>query len=187
MDTASWIIAAFLSIFALYVFFRLGAGMWLYRRYHGEHLITCPENQKPAGVHLDASYTVLTGFLGVPTLRLDNCSRWPEMHDCGQDCLAEIQRAPEQCMVKSVLTAWYRGKDCVLCGRPLHDLDWAQHNPGLRSPEGLTYGWGEVPTEKLPLVLSTHQPVCWNCHVSERFRREHPELVTERNHKRPVA
>jgi hypothetical protein len=29
-------------------------------------------------------------------------------------------------------------------------------------------------------VFSTHRPVCWNCHVTETFRRLHPELVVDR-------
>jgi hypothetical protein len=34
--------------------------------------------------------------------------------------------------------------------------------------------------EQIPDVLSDHKPVCWDCDVAERFRRRHPELVTER-------
>ena len=37
-----------------------------------------------------------------------------------------------------------------------------------------------APLEKLQEVLATHWPVCWNCHVAETFRREHPELVAHR-------
>ena len=28
--------------------------------------------------------------------------------------------------------------------------------------------------------MGTHLPVCWNCHIAESFRREHPELVVDR-------
>ena len=34
--------------------------------------------------------------------------------------------------------------------------------------------------EQLPEIFATHQPVCWNCHIAESFRRLHPELVTDR-------
>jgi hypothetical protein len=40
--------------------------------------------------------------------------------------------------------------------------------------------WSEIPAEKLQEVMRTHQPVCWNCHIAETFRREHPELVVDR-------
>jgi len=39
---------------------------------------------------------------------------------------------------------------------------------------------GTIPAEKLQEVLRTDWPVCWNCHVAETFRREHPELVVNR-------
>lgn len=26
----------------------------------------------------------------------------------------------------------------------------------------------------------SHQPVCWNCHIVQTFRREHPEMIVER-------
>src|SRR6266576_3849706 len=40
--------------------------------------------------------------------------------------------------------------------------------------------WNEIPLEHLQQTLSTHWPVCWNCHIAETFRRRHPELVTDR-------
>ena len=27
------------------------------------------------------------------------------------------------------------------------------------------------------------EPVCWNCHIAESFRREHPDLVTDRDNR----
>jgi hypothetical protein len=55
------------------------------------------------------------------------------------------------------------------------------------SPEGRTFGWGEVPAERLPEVLGTHLPVCWNCHIAETFRRQHAELVIDRPSAAPRA
>jgi hypothetical protein len=43
-----------------------------------------------------------------------------------------------------------------------------------------TVQWNDIPADKLQQVLSTHWPVCWNCHIAESFRREHPELVVDR-------
>jgi hypothetical protein len=68
----------------------------------------------------------------------------------------------------------------VLCGKPLEEIDWLEHKPALMSPEQKTVEWHEVRAEKLPEVLSTHLPVCWNCHIAETFRREFPELVVDR-------
>ena len=34
-----------------------------------------------------------------------------------------------------------------------------------------------------PVMLDSYLPVCWDCHIAESFRREHPELVTDRDSK----
>ena len=61
--------------------------------------------------------------------------------------------------------------------RPLHHLD---HAPALLGPDFRTTEWKGIRPEQLPEIFSTRQPVCWNCHIAETFRRLHPELVTDR-------
>lgn len=43
-----------------------------------------------------------------------------------------------------------------------------------------TVEWNEIPAEKLPGVLSTYRPVCWSCHITETFIKQHPDLVVYR-------
>jgi hypothetical protein len=52
--------------------------------------------------------------------------------------------------------------------------------PALMGPEGKTIGWDDVPPQHLPEIFSSYKPVCWNCHVTETFRRVHPDVVTGR-------
>ena len=40
--------------------------------------------------------------------------------------------------------------------------------------------WAEVPANRMADSLNTNQPVCWNCHVAETFRRAYPGMVTDR-------
>jgi hypothetical protein len=47
-------------------------------------------------------------------------------------------------------------------------------------PEQKTVYWDAVAAEKLPEYFTTHEPICWDCHVAQTLRREHPELVVER-------
>jgi hypothetical protein len=75
---------------------------------------------------------------------------------------------------------WYEGKSCVVCRRSLDHLDWLQHKPAALGPDRRTVEWRNVAPEKIPELLATHSPICWNCHNVETFRREHPELVVER-------
>ena len=48
------------------------------------------------------------------------------------------------------------------------------------SPNRTAKQWNEIPAEKLPKVFETHLPICWNCYITETFRRVHPELVLNR-------
>ena len=147
-----------------------------YRRFRGTRLVTCPETHTTAAVEVDAWRAALTGT----ELRLEDCSRWPERETCGQECLRQIEVAPEDCLVRTILTKWYRDRPCALCSIAFGTIEAWGHRTALLSPEGKTMEWSEVQSEKLPEVLATHRAVCWNCHVAEAFRRQHPELVIER-------
>lgn len=58
-----------------------------YRRFAGTKMPTCPETRAIAAVELDAKHAALTAAVGIPELRVKNCSRWPEHRDCGQECI----------------------------------------------------------------------------------------------------
>ena len=156
----------------------------VYLEFRGDRVITCPENHRPAGVRVDAGHAGLTGIQGNPDLRLKSCSRWPERQDCGQQCLRQIEAAPEDCLVRNILTQWYAGKTCAVCGKPIGEIQWAEHKPALLNSEHHTVQWQDVPPETVPEVLGSHQPVCWNCHIVNRLMTQHPELVVDRS--RPI-
>jgi hypothetical protein len=151
-----------------------------YRTYRGTRVVTCPETRTVAAVEVDAGLAVASqASTGYPALRLRACSRWPERRDCGEECLAEVWVAPEDCLVRTMLVRWYRGKGCVFCKRPIGDIHWSDHKPALRLPSGATVAWHAIRAEGLPDMLRTCAPVCWNCHVAETFRHDHPELVVD--------
>jgi len=161
------------------------AAVWLveawsfYRKYRGKRLIVCPETQKAEAVEVAAGKGAVKAFLA-PEVRLKDCTRWPERADCGQYCLSQIEEAPEDCLVSSIVKHWYEDKVCVFCAKPIQHLEWHEHRPALLTPQGNTLQWHEVPAQSLQEVLRTHKPVCWQCHIHESFRREHRELVTDR-------
>jgi hypothetical protein len=151
-----------------------------YLRYKGRMLVTCPETQAPAGVTVAAGRAAWTGMGGEARLRLQSCTRWPERQACGQQCLAQIEAAPENCLVRRILTDWFRDKRCAYCGRPIGEVHWHDRKPTIIGPDRKTVAWQELPVEHLPEMLKNYLPVCWDCHIAETFRREHPELVTDR-------
>ncbi len=133
----------------------------------GKRVVTCPETGRPAGVELAAFRAALKALFGAPALQLRDCSHWPQRRDCGQACLNEIEAAPDDCLVRTILTKWYTGKTCVCCGQPPGEITWTRHKPCLMSPDLRIVEWETLPPEKIPYVLETHKPVCWNCNVAE--------------------
>jgi len=149
-------------------------------RYRTSRLIICPDNGEAAMVEVDARHVALTSAFGQPDIRLKNCWRWPLHQSCGQECLAQLDLAPEQCLVSGVLMRWYEFRSCFFCGRQFEQIHLLDHKPALRSPGGNLLEWREVGISDLQTVLSTHNPVCWDCYIAQSFRQEHPELVVYR-------
>lgn len=156
---------------------RLGRA-WI--RYRGQRVITCPENQRPAGVRVDALHAARTALGKGPELRLSACSRWPEMAGCGQMCLSQIEAAPEDCLVRNILLQWYEGKACAWCGHPFGEISLAGSKPALLRPDNISVEWSQVPADKLSETLLAALPICFACHMANTLVREHPEIVVER-------
>lgn len=177
--TVVLILAVLILAVSLFVF-RAIPGVRTFFNFHGQRLVTCPETSRPAAVQVAAGEAAAGAFLSEPTLRLKECSRWPEREKCGQECLQQIEADPEKCLVWNIVAKWYEGKVCVFCRKPIGQLSHADHAPALLGPDFRTIEWKNMRAEQLPEIFTTHQPVCWNCHVAETFRRMHPELVVNR-------
>ena len=173
------VVAVLVLAVALFVF-RAVPGVQAYFRLRGKRLVTCPETQTPHAVDVAATEAALGAFVNEPTLRLKECSRWPERQNCGQDCLSQIEADPQNCLVWNIVAKWYEGKSCVFCHKPIGPLQHLDHTPALLGPDFKTSEWKDVAPQDLPKIFSSHKPVCWNCHVTETFLRLHPELVTHR-------
>jgi len=151
------------------------------RFYRGTRLVACPDTKRPAAVGLDMVGAAFSVFGDEPgRLRLSTCSRWPEKAGCGQECLADVERDPQACLVRTIVADWYRGQSCIFCGKPIPEVTWTEHRPALLSPGRATVSWKDVKPESLPDIFSTHKPVCWDCHVVQSVVRGHPDLVTVR-------
>jgi hypothetical protein len=152
-----------------------------YIKFRGKRIITCPETRKPAAIEVDARHAALSAAVSHPDLRLKSCTRWPERKECGQECLLQVELSPEGCLVRNILTDWYSDKHCVSCGRQIGEIHWLDRKPALLSPEGETILWSEVPPERVPDVLTSHFPVCWDCHITETFCRLYPDMIVDRS------
>jgi len=156
-------------------------GLRAYFQTRGKRLVSCPENHCTASVELDAKGAALKAFRVRTYHCLKDCSSWPEMQDCAQDCLSQVEALGQGCLVRNIVAGWYQGKQCVYCHKPVDTVaEWSGQMPALLGRDAKTVSWGDVPPEQLPEIFATHKPVCWSCHIAESFRREHPELVTDR-------
>jgi hypothetical protein len=169
-----WIV---ICVMALAVW-RFGASWWKNR---GQRVVTCPENTRPAGVVVNALHASATALRGAPELSLSSCSRWPEKAGCGQECLAQIVAAPEDCLVRNIVTRWLDGKTCANCRQPFGKISWLGSPPALLRSDKKSVEWGQIPADQLFVVLEKSLPVCFACHTAITMVREHPELVIDRH------
>jgi len=177
MNVTLLLILATVGVCVLYLLTIAGRA---YRRVSGPMVVTCPETHQPVAVTVDAPHAAFTATVDAPELRLSQCSRWPERQECGQECLRQIEMAPEDCMVRTILTRWYEGKSCALCGTPIEPIHSWDRKPGLLSADGTAMECTAVSAERLQATLETCKAVCWNCEVAEEFRRRNPELVVDK-------
>jgi hypothetical protein len=168
-----------------FVFLASAAAVWdatrmvrTWRRLKGDRVVTCTASGYPAAVHIHSLRAAFTTLVSPsPNIRIAACSRWAEGGVCDQGCIAEAV-APES-TTQSIAARWYEKKKCVYCAKPI-SLDSFGHRAALRSSGGTTQEWSDVPAGQLLDALHTAAPVCWNCHVAETLRRDHPDLVTDR-------
>lgn len=145
-------------------FWRTARSCW---KLHGRRIVTCPETGRPAAVDLAMRRVASTAAFRKPTLHLRDCSRWCEREPCNQPCLRQIEAAPEEFLVLTILSKWYQDKTCICCGRSLGRLARWGHKPCLMSSDLRMLEWKDIPTEDIPRMLATHAPVCWTCLLAE--------------------
>ncbi|HKN24871.1 MAG TPA: hypothetical protein VJX72_08500 [Candidatus Acidoferrum sp.] len=184
MILSNLILAAILVLVIGSIVFGAAVAFRTYLRYRGQRLVTCPETHQAAAVHVNAGKALSTTLIGKQAIRLDQCSRWPEKRNCGQECLSQVNADPEHCLVWNIVAAWYKGKSCAYCQRPFGEIHWHDRHPALLSPERIAKQWNEIPAEQLPGVFETHLPVCWNCYIAETYRRQNPDGVLNRTWER---
>lgn len=180
MTTLALFSIALLAVVVGLVLFRFIPAMQTYFTYRGKRLVTCPEPLTKEAVDVAAGKAAAGVFVGGSSLCLEECSRWPERRDCGQECLRQVEADPDNCLLWNIVSNWYEGQRCVYCRKRFGALQHLDHVPALLGPDHKTAEWDEFQPEQLPKLFSTHWPVCWSCHVTQTLRREHPELVVYR-------
>ena len=179
MSTELFVLILLGLVIAVYA----GLALTAFFRMRGKRVIVCPETNKPAGVKVDAAHAALSAVWEKPDIQLKDCTRWPERANCNQACTSQIAVSPEDTLAETMLKKWYVGRTCAICREAIGPIHANQPRPGLMnvaSPTHETLTWDEIPADQLPSVLESHLPVCARCQVAETFRRQFPDLVTDR-------
>ena len=169
---------AFLLSFVPLAFMMLRA----YARLRGPRVVVCPETITPEAVEIGAVRAAWTAGISDARYRLTSCSRWPERGDCPQECLSQIEAAPDGCLVRERVARWYAGASCALCGEAIEEIRWFHRSPGLIGADGRVREWRNLTLEDLPDAFATGRPLCFDCCVAEEFRSEFPDLVVDAPH-----
>ena len=150
-------------------------GWWKFR---GTRVVTCPDNHQAVALKV--------GGPDLEHLDVRQCSRWPEKLGCGQECLSQVKESPEGCLLHTYYTQWYQDKPCAVCGKKLEAPGIGEHihPPALMASDGYSIEWNMVRPEELAQLMVTYRPICWDCHIAENFRHDHPEMITDRNFQR---
>jgi hypothetical protein len=174
MLTEQYLVIALAAIVAAFVVRRLIVALRAWR-FHGQMLVTCPESQSAVSVRVATFRAAAGEFVNRPHLELSDCSRWPEMAGCGQDCVRQIEENPGEHRVWNIAAKWFAGKKCVLCRKPIEPVSHLDHAPALMKMVGRqTFEWRNLPTEDLPAAFAECAPVCWSCHMTETFLQKFP-------------
>ena len=72
-----------------------------YLRYRGTRIVECPETERPVAVEVDAGDAARAALRGRDSVHLQDCTRWPERENCGQECLAELEASPSDCLLRN--------------------------------------------------------------------------------------
>ena len=151
----------------------------LYVRYRGKRIVTCPETNLPVSTEINAALAAGTWIATQPRFVVTACSRWPEHAGCAQACALQIEASPEETLVRTIVTRWYAGRNCVYCAKPIADIGGLV-SPALLTADGKLCEWTDVAADDLPRFLADSVAVCATCELAEDFRRRFPERVSDR-------
>ena len=179
MDTNVVVILLLAAFVCAWAVWDVTRALRISRQLRGARVVACPETGCSAAVTIDVRHAVASGLVEfAPQIRLRTCSRWDERGRCDAPCLQEA--ADPASTTRAIVERALKGKACAFCGKKIERTAFLDHYAALLQPDLTTIEWPEVPPERLREALIRQRPVCWDCHVAEAFRRQYPELVTDR-------
>ena len=108
-----------------------------YFRMRGDRVVACPENQQTVAVRVDARHAALY-VVGGPRAPAPGVVHAVAREGGVRPGLPEADRSPADGLPGRGRrsSGWYADKACAICGKALGPIDWAEHKPALRAPDG---------------------------------------------------
>jgi hypothetical protein len=136
--------------------------LWAERTYHTYRegrTVNCPETDAPVSVRFNALRAAWSSLGGPPTLRLADCTRWPERAGCGQECIPEALLANPAALVDHV--PWRTRRvvhlPVLLAAAAAWVLGMAWHSEYLFRPRWMmALGLSDSQTRALARMMAPH-------------------------------
>jgi hypothetical protein len=130
-----------------------------YRTYREGRTVNCPETDAPVSVRFNALRAAWSSLAGPPTLRLADCTRWPERAGCGQECIPEALLANPASLVDHV--PWRTRRvvhlPVLLAAAAAWVLGMAWHSEYLFRPRWMmALGLSDSQTRALARMMAPH-------------------------------
>ena len=171
-------VAALVGLAGLFLFGRRLVHAWL--AYRGTRVVVCPENAGDGRGRGRRATRAVDRAAGPAAAAARVVHALAGGRTAARSASGRSSRRPRRACCA---TSWPTGTGQelrLLRPRVRHDRTGTTTSPGSLATDGTVVAWTGFPPEQVLDVLATHQPVCWDCRVAESFRREHPELVTDR-------
>ena len=156
------------AAFPIAIFF-IGAGVLVglplastlqtYFKNRGRRPVVCPDDHQAAQVEVDNKFALQAAMHGKEQMRVKSCTHWPENGQCGQECLVQVEATPET--IDRLLTKWFAGKPCGICGRALTPADWRFGRLGFLNEEFKLIELRQIDVENFGSVAEPSRPLCW--------------------------
>ena len=153
----------------------LASALHTYYENRGRRAVKCPETGETADVEIDYSFVLKSAIHGQEHSRLQACSRWPQEHLCGQECLAQVDPSPEN--LERVFSSSLKGRSCAICSRDITPSDWRQGRVAVLDEDQKLLELRNMVAEDLQFTLRDTHPLCWKCHQELRARHSVPVRV----------
>ena len=151
---------------AILVGLPVAATLQSYFKNRGRRRVICPDDRHAAEVEVDPKFALRAAMQGKELARVETCTHWPENGACGQECLAQVEATPKN--LDRLLTKWFDGKPCSVCGRLLTSADWRFGRMGFLKEDFKLVEMRQLDLDNLGSVAQPTRPLCWSCHQREK-------------------